>query len=68
MVSTSIGAEGLGARDKEHLLIADDPAAFSAAIERVWNDGGLRRRLGEAGGKLYREKFTWEAAWKSLDL
>src|ERR1019366_8365820 len=25
VVSTSIGAEGLGARDGEHLLIADDP-------------------------------------------
>jgi len=67
VVSTSTGAEGLGARDNEHLLIADDPAAFVKAVERVWNDAGLRRRLGEAGGKLYREKFTWEAAWRSLE-
>jgi glycosyltransferase involved in cell wall biosynthesis len=68
VVSTSIGAEGLGARDQEHLLIANDPAAFAAAIERVWNDAGLRRTLGEAGGKLYRQNFTWTAAWRSLDL
>ncbi len=67
VVSTSIGAEGLGARDDEHLLIADDPAAFAAAVERVLNDVGLRRRLGQAGSALYREQFTWAAAWRRLE-
>lgn len=67
VVSTAIGAEGLGARNQEHLLIEDDPVAFAAAIQRLLNDSELRRRLGESGRALYREKFTWQAAWRCLE-
>ena len=67
VVSTSTGAEGLGAGDGVHLLIADEPAAFGSAIERVLKDAGLRQRLGEAGRALYREQFTWPAAWRRLE-
>jgi glycosyltransferase involved in cell wall biosynthesis len=66
VVSTSIGAEGLGACDREHLLIADDPPAFVTAIESVLSDTELRQRLGQAGAALYRDRFTWTAAWKNL--
>ena len=31
VISTSIGCEGLGVRDGEHLLVADTPRAFAAA-------------------------------------
>jgi len=68
VVSTTIGAEGLGARDGQHLLIADDPAAFAHAIIRLLNDAELRANLGAAGRALYLEKFTWPAAWRMLEL
>lgn len=48
-VSTTIGAEGLGLRAEEHLLVADDPAAFAAAIERLLGDAALWGRLADAG-------------------
>ena len=67
MVSTSLGAEGLGARDGRHLLIADDASAFTQALARLLNDAGLRASLGAAGRALYLEKFTWAAAWRALD-
>jgi glycosyltransferase involved in cell wall biosynthesis len=67
VVSTPIGAEGLGSRDDEHLLLAGEPAAFLAAIERLLRDANLRLRLGEAGRALYLERFTWAAAWRSLE-
>ena len=67
VVSTAIGAEGLGARDGEHLLIADDAAAFAQAIERLMDDAPLRANLGAAGRALYLENFTWSAAWRKLD-
>lgn len=66
VVSTTLGAEGLGARDGEHLLVADDPAAFADAILRLLADPPLRRRLGEAGRALYLDRFTWTVAWKKL--
>ena len=67
VVSTTLGAEGLGARDGEHLVLADTPADFADAILRVWNDAPLRARLGDAGWAHYKKCFTWPAAWQTLD-
>jgi glycosyltransferase involved in cell wall biosynthesis len=68
VVSTTIGAEGLPARDGEHLLIADGAAPFAAAVTRLLQSPDLRRQLGHAGRVLLEQEFTWEAAWKKLDL
>jgi polysaccharide biosynthesis protein PslH len=67
VVSTSLGAEGLGARDGEHLIIADSPAKFAEAILQLLVDAGLRKALGDAGRLLYLERFTWPTAWRSLE-
>jgi glycosyltransferase involved in cell wall biosynthesis len=67
VVSTSLGAEGLGGRSGEHLLIADNPAEFANAILLLLGDEDLRRKLGEAGRGLYLDRFTWTAAWKALE-
>jgi len=67
VVSTALGAEGLGARDGEHLLRADHPDAFAQAVLRLWNDPALRARLGDAGRARYDQQFTWPAAWRKLD-
>lgn len=66
VVSTSLGAEGLGAKHEQHLLIADSPAAFAEATLRLLDDPALRRRLGEAGRDLYLDRFTWPVAWRAL--
>lgn len=67
VVSTTIGAEGLGARDGEHLLLADSPADFAAAVSRLLACPNLRASLGEAGRLLLEKEFTWEAAWRNLE-
>jgi polysaccharide biosynthesis protein PslH len=67
VVSTTLGAEGLGARDGEQLLLADNAEHFATAVVRLLNDGGLRTRLGDAGCALYKEQFTWAAAWRKLE-
>ena len=66
VVSTSIGAEGLGARDGEQLSIADDATRFAAAVQDLLDDPARGRRLGVAGRKLYLERYTWPAAWEKL--
>jgi glycosyltransferase involved in cell wall biosynthesis len=66
VVSTAIGAEGLGARHGEQLLLADDAAGFTDAIVSVLNNGELKRRLGENGRSFYVRHFTWPAAWEKL--
>ncbi len=66
VVSTALGAEGLGARDREHLLIAGEPASFADAVQRLLDDREQARTIGEAGRALYLDRFTWQAAWKQL--
>jgi polysaccharide biosynthesis protein PslH len=66
VVSTSIGAEGLGAADGEHLLLADTPERFADGVSALLDSADLRRRVGNAGRRLYEERFTWESAWASL--
>ena len=66
VVSTMIGAEGLGAVDGEHLLLADTPERFADAVSALLESADLRRRVGNAGRCLYEERFTWESAWASL--
>lgn len=58
VVSTSVGAAGLGARDGEHVLIADDAATFARACQRAAGDLDLRARVVEAGRRLHAERFT----------
>jgi glycosyltransferase involved in cell wall biosynthesis len=67
VVSTTIGAEGLGARDGEHLQIADDPARFAAAVQALLDNPESARVLGESGRALYLDRYTWPVAWKNLD-
>jgi len=67
VVSTTIGAEGLEARDGEDLLLADSPEDFSGAVLQLLEDSDLRARLGQAGRAHYLEHFTWQAAWRELE-
>jgi glycosyltransferase involved in cell wall biosynthesis len=67
VVSTTVGAEGLSARSGEHLLLADTPKDFAAAVSRLLSDAALRGRIGRAGRYLFECEFNWQAAWKQLN-
>jgi len=67
VVSTTLGAEGLGARDGQNLLLADSGPAFAEAVSRLLACAELRQSLGAAGRLLLEKEFTWETAWKKLD-
>jgi glycosyltransferase involved in cell wall biosynthesis len=59
VVSTAIGAEGLGAGNGVHLLIADDPEAFAQACHRLLGEASLRRALTEAAYQLVADHYAW---------
>jgi glycosyltransferase involved in cell wall biosynthesis len=67
IVSTTLGAEGLECRDREHLLLADDPEKFITAVSELLALPDDRARIGAAGRRLYEERYTWQAAWEALD-
>jgi glycosyltransferase involved in cell wall biosynthesis len=60
LVATTIGAEGLGAVDGTHLLLADDARAYARAIERLLDDPALAGRVGAAGRALIQERFDYD--------
>jgi glycosyltransferase involved in cell wall biosynthesis len=60
LVTTTIGAEGLGAVDGTHLLLADDAGAYAAAIEQLLGDPALAARIGAAGRALVQERFDYD--------
>ena len=67
VVSTGIGAEGLGACQGEHLLLADEPDRFASCVSRLLDSDDLRRAIAQRASELFSEKFTWPAGWKVLE-
>jgi glycosyltransferase involved in cell wall biosynthesis len=57
VVTTTLGNDGLGATPGVHLLVADEPEDFAAAIVRLLGDPALRRRLGDAARDFALERF-----------
>jgi sugar transferase (PEP-CTERM/EpsH1 system associated) len=66
MVSTSVGAEGLGLSDGGELLLADEPQAFADAVVRLIGDRGLRERLSQRAREAAVRRFSWEAVGATL--
>jgi glycosyltransferase involved in cell wall biosynthesis len=66
MVSTSVGCEGIGVEHEKHLLIADTPEEFAAAVTRLLDDHALARSLGEAGREFVEREYSWERAGERL--
>jgi glycosyltransferase involved in cell wall biosynthesis len=57
VVSTTIGAEGLGVEDGRHLLVADTAQQLASACARLITEPALRRRLVDAAYGRYLEAF-----------
>jgi glycosyltransferase involved in cell wall biosynthesis len=58
VVSTSLGAEGLGAVDGVHLLIADSVPALAKSCARLLTDIELRREVTARAHALFLERFA----------
>jgi glycosyltransferase involved in cell wall biosynthesis len=61
VVTTAVGAEGLGATPGRDLLLAERADDFAAAVRRVLHDPALAARLGAAGRALVTTRFDWDA-------
>lgn len=70
VVATSVSNHGIGASPGRHLLIADEPEEFAAAVVQLLRDPALRAQLGQAGQEFVRARYNldealdrWEATW-----
>lgn len=57
VITSTVGAEGIGAEDGRHLLIADRPEEFARNIQHTITNNGLRERVGKEARQLVKEKF-----------
>jgi glycosyltransferase involved in cell wall biosynthesis len=67
VISTTIGAEGLAARDGETALLADTAEAFADCCARALDDRELREKLTAAGYEHGRSRFDWPVVGTGLD-
>ncbi len=67
VVSTSLGAEGIAAKNGEHLIIADDPETMSQEIERLLNDPDGTRRIAVAARKFVEANHSESAVGSIVD-
>ncbi|MDO8209841.1 glycosyltransferase family 4 protein [Conexibacter sp. CPCC 206217] len=61
VVTTTLGCEGQGLVDGHDALIADDPAQFAAAIDRLLEDDELCATLARNGRATVEERFDWRS-------
>ena len=67
VVSTRVGAEGLGVQNGKQLLLADEPRAFADCILRLLDDEGLRQRMGLAARQLVEAEYAWPVVQDRLN-
>ncbi|GAB4572081.1 MAG: glycosyltransferase [Anaerolineae bacterium] len=60
VVSTRIGAQGLGAEDGQELILADTTREFARAVIRLLKDPAQARALGANAQTFARERYDWQ--------
>ena len=65
VVSTPIGAEGLGVRDGDELLLARDAGTFATQVRRLFEDPKLRARLVKRA-LAAAQRHSWNTVGESL--
>ncbi len=64
VVSTTIGAEGISVRDKEHILLADSAEEFAKCVINLIKNDGLQKQLIVNGRNLVEKQYSWESIIK----
>lgn len=67
VVTTSVGAEGLGVSDNYEALIRDGLDNLADAAIKVLKDVSLANRLGRSGRDFVEENYTWDKSADKLD-
>ncbi|MFH0878987.1 MAG: glycosyltransferase family 4 protein [Lentisphaerota bacterium] len=61
VVSTTLGAEGLDIEPGRDYLLADDPVAFTKAVNAILGDASIAAGLAREARRLVEEKYAWSS-------
>jgi len=67
VVTTSIGAEGMGLRDFETVMIADSPEEFAEKIFLLYTNNDLWLKISESGRKFIKNNYSVEKISKIIE-
>jgi glycosyltransferase involved in cell wall biosynthesis len=67
VVATSLAVDGTELRDREEILVADEPADFARALIELYESEELWRRLSENGLEKTRALYSTDAAREKLE-
>jgi sugar transferase (PEP-CTERM/EpsH1 system associated) len=67
VVSTTIGYEGIDLIPGKHLLVADTPEEFAAAVVELLRDPQRGAELAAAGRERLLERYDWKAVCPAMD-
>jgi polysaccharide biosynthesis protein PslH len=60
IVADPIACEGLDVKDGEHVLLAKDPEKFASAVLNAFENGDLRRQVGNNARELASRKYEFK--------
>ncbi len=61
VISTSVGAQGLGAQDGQELMLADAPADFVRKAVLLLTDADARARIAAEARAFVEQRYSWQA-------
>ncbi|PYJ43881.1 MAG: glycosyl transferase family 2, partial [Verrucomicrobia bacterium] len=67
VVATSVAVDGTGFRDREEILVADEPEDFAKALIELYESEDLWNQLSENGLTKTRALYSTDAARKKLE-
>jgi polysaccharide biosynthesis protein PslH len=67
LVTTTVGAEGLGAKDNKEIIIENDPESTAKAVLKVLNDPKFASSIANNARNLVERKYSWYRMAEYLD-
>ncbi len=67
VVTTRLGVIGIGAKDREEVIIAESKEEFSDSIIELLKDKNLYEKITKNARSLVEEKYNWENITKELE-
>jgi glycosyltransferase involved in cell wall biosynthesis len=67
IVATAMGCEGIAVENEHHLLVADAPDAFAAAVLRLLDVPQLAAALARSGRALVEKRYDFRIACHAID-
>ncbi len=67
LITTSVGAEGLGATHSHNIIIQDEPMSLAEATLEIIGDSKKAKIIADNARKLVEEKYSWYKMSEYLD-